>query len=673
MKKLIATCLLLGTLCADAKLISQDVIRNTSNEIDQFIANHLAKKNIPANPITDDATFARRCYINIAGRIPTIEEARSFINDPASDKRQNLVSLLIKSNGHKSQMFNFWADLLRLDTKMEKHGLGWHVWISDAIDSNMPYDQFVKEMLSASGSIIDNPAVGYYLRDRNMLLDNVSNTVQVFLGNRIGCAQCHDHPFEDITQKQYYEMAAFSSSVVYRNEPAAKLKRQLVAHSFKPNLIKPIEDDRSLKKLLKSLSAEEKKEVKAVNYRLQPIFRDINKIATAEDFKKTIKLPKDYQYNDAAPGEAVAPQTFFGEQLHNIPPENRQKAFAEWVVSPENPYFTKVIVNRLWAKAFGRGIVEPLDDWSETTKVSHPELLDYLCKVMIATEYDTKQFMQVLYHTRLFESTVATEEVAMGGGCDFTGPLLRRMSAEELHDSLISIEYGNQDATVNKSLKTQWENYVNQVNALFQTPLADIQALSEKNASIEMQVKPIKSKIAELKKSSKAAKEAGNSKLANTQSKEIKKLYKEISSLKQTSDPQMSMVMNYNHKINSSKFMRASERSAPHRPGSMLREFGASDRNTSEAAHTQATTPQALSLLNGKTITSLTDKKGALAKSLKDAQSSSQRLDVLFLGIYGTFPNDTERKKFEPLAANPQKLTTLARAMMTSKRFLFVQ
>ena len=107
-------------------------------------------------------------------------------------------------------MFNFWADLLRLKTNHEKYGLGWHVWIRDAVEKNTPYDEFVHAMISSDGLASENPAVGYYLRDRGMLLDNISNTAQVFLGTQIGCAQCHDHPFEDVTQRQYYEFAAFA-------------------------------------------------------------------------------------------------------------------------------------------------------------------------------------------------------------------------------------------------------------------------------------------------------------------------------------------------------------------------------------------------------------------------------------------------------------------------------
>ena len=197
------------------------------------------------------------------------------------------------------------------------------------------------------------------------------------------------------------------------------------------------------------------------------LFRDFRKNAVADNPAQKLKLPHDYQYNDGKPGEVIAPKTYFGASVSNVSPTERRKVFADWITSPDNPYFTKVIVNRLWAEVFGRGIVEPVDDWSETTTVSHPKLVDYLCKVMVATDYDVKQFMRVLYHTRLFESAVAAREADMGASFDFRGPVLRRMSAEEIHDSFISLEFGNKDSIVNRRMEMQWENYTKSVENLF--------------------------------------------------------------------------------------------------------------------------------------------------------------------------------------------------------------
>ena len=142
---------------------------------------------------------------------------------------------MVKSPGYDSSAFNYFADLLRLQTTHEQYGLGWHVWLRNSLAKDKPWDKLVNEMLAAEGHSVNNPAVGYYLRDRGMLLDNVSNTAEVFLGHQIGCAQCHDHPFDKWTQMDYYELAAFSGGVRYNSEEARDAMGKVVAHMKKNN------------------------------------------------------------------------------------------------------------------------------------------------------------------------------------------------------------------------------------------------------------------------------------------------------------------------------------------------------------------------------------------------------------------------------------------------------
>lgn len=670
MKRIITCFLFSCTFPVWGELLPREIVRNTSSEIDNFVANYLKKKNITANPIIDDATFVRRCYVNISGRIPTVDEAKSFIQDNSADKRGQLIDYLILSNGHKSQMFNFWADLLRIQTNKRKHGLGWHVWVRDAVDKNMPYDQFVNTMLSASGSAVDNPAVGYYLRDQGMLLDNVSNSVQIFLGNRIGCAQCHDHPTEDMTQKQYYELAAFTSSNTFRNKRADQLIKKALAAELN---LKPTKLDTKQKfnKYKKSLPEKEQKEFNDHYREYGYLFRGIgiDKIAVPEDPEKILKIPHDYQYNDAKPGDEVKPKVFFGNKIKTTHSESHKKSFADWVTSTENPYFTKVIVNRLWAEAFGKGIVEPLDDWSETTTVANPELLDYLTRIMVATKYDVREFMRVLYNTRLFESSVAIVEDNMGDSCDFKGPVLRRMKAEEFHDSLLTIQHGNQDSAINHKLKSKWQTYTESIHNLREMPLDNIAKLKDHSAAKRSLKQDVNNYRGLLKK---AEKEGNQAKIKEYKQK-LAKAKKEQKNYSDKGNSEMSMMMSYNNNIKSSNSARASEKPTPHRPESFLIQFGASDRQTPEAAHTSANIPQALTLLNSREIEKLTKSQSTLMQNVLNESDPSKRLNALFLGIYGTFPNDTERAKFEPLVSDNSQLKKLAHAMITSKRFLFIQ
>ncbi|MGB0992225.1 MAG: DUF1549 domain-containing protein [Akkermansiaceae bacterium] len=659
-----------------AKPFSQEMVRSTSNEIDQLVAAYLQKKKVVANPVIDDATFVRRSYIAIAGRIPTAEEAREFIEDRAKNKRKTLVDSLIHSTGYKSKMFNYWADMLRLQTNDEKYGLGWHAWIRDAVDQNMPYDKFVHAMVGAEGMATRNPAVGYYLRDRNMLLDNVSNTAQVFLGTQIGCAQCHDHPFDDWTQKQYYQFAAFAGGTEYKSAAAQDLLRRLTAHTMKEkgHSLRDIMRKNNDKKEQRKKAQRAKGEAKRVARDYASMFKDFRKNAIADNPNKSITLPSDYQYNDGKPGDSVSPKTLFGASLENTPPAERRKAFASWITSRDNPYFTKVIVNRLWGAVFGRGIVEPQDDWSETTTVSHPELLEYLCKVMKATDYDVKQFMRILYHTRLFESAVASAEAEMGGSYNFRGPLLRRMSAEELYDSMQAIEYGNRDDSVNYAIKQRWQGYVKSVDTLFKMPLPQLIALDKASDAKEKEVYALRAEARKLKLAITKAKGEGDMKKADRIQRQLREKYMAMKRKeKQGGDEMMGMIMQRRLGAKARPFMRSSEQPAPAKPGSFMRQFGASDRESPNASHTQASIPQTLTLLNGRAALSLADGKGLLAKNLRAAGSPSARLEMLFLSIYGAMPTEQERKNFEPLMENPRDIGTLAKAMMNSKRFLFIQ
>jgi FMN phosphatase YigB (HAD superfamily) len=163
-----------------AKPLPLEVVRNTARELDEVLTAGQEAEGIKANPIVDDPTFIRRSYLNIIGRLPTHDEARSFLESTEKGKRSQLIDSLVESPGFNSRLFNFWTDLLRVKTNTEHNGLGWHVWLKNAVENNLPYNEMVQEMLAAEGHIAKNPAAGYYLRDRGMLLDNVSNTCPSF-------------------------------------------------------------------------------------------------------------------------------------------------------------------------------------------------------------------------------------------------------------------------------------------------------------------------------------------------------------------------------------------------------------------------------------------------------------------------------------------------------------
>ena len=204
--------------------LSNNHLAGFANKIDSIIVEKLRSYNQRTTRPVSDETFVRRAYLKIIGRIPTYGETKSFLTDrDRSTKRTRLIDSLLLTEGYVSHWFHFWADILRAKDNFGNRmsGVPYIDYIREFIAMNRPYDVWVKEMLSSSGPYWEkgNGGVGYFARDQGMQLDNMSNTVRIFLGTSLECAQCHDHPFDRWTQKQFYEMAAYT-------EGAGNLRRR---------------------------------------------------------------------------------------------------------------------------------------------------------------------------------------------------------------------------------------------------------------------------------------------------------------------------------------------------------------------------------------------------------------------------------------------------------------
>ena len=454
-------------------------VRKAANDIDKLILAGLEKHGVEPNGAINDETFVRRVYLDIIGRVPTIEEAENFHGSTYERKREQLVADLLESEGHMARAYNFWADILRINNGLGNNSrdveAAYQLWVKQAIEENKPYDEFVNDLVSAKGVIWENGAIGYYIRDRGMPLDNMSNTVRVFLGTRLECAQCHDHPFDKWTQMDYYQMAAFSYGMdsrrydtpnraalgVYQREQrkeavqdAVKMENfpRITSQSQLKNIVSGRNYDRTLQKLGMSEKQFKSAANKAIdayaafdhNYRVQrrvisDLYNPLQYVQNSEQ-SKVLKLPHDYQYKDAKPHDKVTPRAMFGEgiDLENIDAGVIDK-YADWMTSTENPTFTKVIVNRLWKYVFGHGVFEPVDELTEYTSVSNPDLLAYLEAMMRDLDYDMRKYQEVLFNTAAYQRGANSEELVLGKPYHFEGPLLRRMSAEQIWDSIVAL------------------------------------------------------------------------------------------------------------------------------------------------------------------------------------------------------------------------------------------
>ncbi|WAC18908.1 DUF1549 domain-containing protein [Luteolibacter sp. SL250] len=732
----------LGIGSLSAKPLTAKQAQDAAARIDSLLGQDL--KTAKQQPLAriDDGSFLRRAYLGIIGRIPTEEEARAFLENRSPARRQELVDALVASPGFDSHLFNWTADLLRVQTGQQEFGLGWHVWLRESLAADKPWDVMVREMLSASGHAARNPAVGYYLRDRAMQLDNFSNSMQVFLGRQIGCAQCHDHPFDDWTQHEYYQMAAFGGGFTYRSAEVTDTTRRVTdalgppmppplpaPQKIKPEEKKPASKVNVEKDPVKARAAQRAKqeaevkakaaeraarneqvrkrneavskrnqEMKRYSNMLKPLYQDFNRNAMYDDPAKLLKLPDDYAYRDAKPKDVVPAETLFGEELKDVPPAERRAAFAKWVTSRGNPYFTKVIANRLWARAFGHGLQDPVDDWNDDSKPSHPQVMAFLEEAMKAVDYDLRQFSRILYRTDLFQRENDPVEPERGVPHLVRGPALQRMTAEQLYDSMLVLNRGAVDDTPLAANVKKWNTFTVAVEKLLTGAPRELVALGEATGKAEQAYLDARSEARQLRAKLNETRDADERKKLTELMKAAQKATEEnnrmrspinaastltggdaMASAGMSSMGGMSMTMEEDGAMNNRgregaarNAARASELSAPFSPGTIVREFGGSDRGTPSSSHATPTVPQALALLNDPATDVIGGKKTILNQRLAKVSSPEERLEIVFLRIYSRLPDAGEKERYAPLAADPNSLRDLTRAMMTSNRFLFV-
>ncbi len=437
-------------------------VREAAAKIDGMVEKNYTAHEVKPNPITKDAAFARRAYLEIIGRIPTAKEARDFLQSMEPKKRADLIDELLDSPGYVSHQFNFWADILRLTSRMPgqdaSNGAMYAKWIKNAIAENMPYDEFVRSLVSAQGLIDENGAVGFYLRDRGMPLDHLATTVQTFLGTQLVCAQCHDHPFDDWTQMDYYKLAAFSHPMNVIRSPENVTKTIAMAQNKAREEGREFYKKRSQKKKQKisddEISKADKKRQRAQNTARQ-VQRGLN--ALTQNFRNSVigetnralKLPHDYQYDDAKPNDVIYAATPFGDKVKVKKGESKVEAYANWMTSTTNPRFTKVIANRMWKRVMGVGLFEPVDNLRDDTEATNPELLAYLEKLIVDLDFDLKEYYRVLYNTKTWQREAEAFDMFAGEKFHYPGPRLERMSAEQVWDSMVSMMRPDVDTAKN--------------------------------------------------------------------------------------------------------------------------------------------------------------------------------------------------------------------------------
>ncbi len=401
--------------------MSQEQISSAALWIDRFVGEGLKKAGLQPNPPADDFVFLRRIYLDAAGRIPTDDESADFLSDKDPEKRRKLIDRLLLSDGYRSHFFNWLADLLRHKQNVRRTSYNhYERWLKDQIALNRPWDEMVFDMLSAEGSVAQSGPAGYLLRDPGMPLDNLSNTLTIFLGANVACAQCHDHPLADWTQREYFELAAFFGATDVSDRDPRKVGNKLRNGQLS------------------------KQDV------IQAVAPNLARVRTKSH--QTLRFPDDYAYDDVKPGSRVEPLLFIWESgdekgpayaVDHQNPKNLRSSFAQWLTHEKNPRFAATIANRLWQRSFGLGVQEPLDDLDDLSKSANPALLQLLGKVMVKAGFDLREFQRVLFNSRIYQAkSSVTPEIGQSDQYLFPGPILRRMTAEQTWDSILALVIG---------------------------------------------------------------------------------------------------------------------------------------------------------------------------------------------------------------------------------------
>lgn len=445
----------LAVVAAIAGFADDGEVSREAAKIDALLQRHWDSKAVAALPSASDEVFVRRVYLDLVGRVPTVEEAVTFLQNREKDRRSRLVAALLESEGYTARFYNLWADVLRYKSWFVNTSntipAAYGQFIRESLRANKPYDVFVREMLSAKGFAWETGAVGYYQRDPDMPLDNMALTARVFLGTRIECAQCHDHPFDKWKQTQFYHLAAYTFGNKQVNE-AFDVPRELIRE--RQNEIERRFKQEKATATDGGLEAEalRRERVAAVQYpKVIYVLKGcvgqlLSPVGMNHRLNAVLKLPHDFKESDGKPFDVMRPEVPFGPAAPVVEGGDDFEAFANWVTSRDNPFFTRVIVNRLWKVLFGVALVEPLDELHDDTVAMVPELEMHLVDLMRRVGYDMRRFLRIVAETRAYGAESVREEFHRGGAYHFQGPAVRRMTAEQVWDSMVAMANPEPDA-----------------------------------------------------------------------------------------------------------------------------------------------------------------------------------------------------------------------------------
>ena len=348
-----------------------------NNYVDELAVARWKKLGLLPSSVCDDATFLRRLTVDLCGRLPTADEARAFLADGAADKRSRAIDRLLDSPDYPSYFALRWGAILRNSNLAgaNQAAYAFHDWLRDQIARNVPYDEFVRGIIAAAGEWQDAPAINWYWQMRDDQLHQVTaDTAQVFLGIRLQCARCHHHPYERWGQADYYGLAGFFT----------RLGRK--------------------------------------SFGEPPPYYAASTVTAGEKDPHTGKTPE--------------PKYLDGPAAKFTPEEDPRHALVDWMARPDNPFFARALVNRMWGHFFGRGIYNEVDDQRESNPPSNPELLDALAQDFIKHKFDVKYVIRTILNSRVYQLSSEPTPANQHDQQNFARHYAQRLIAEVFYDAV---------------------------------------------------------------------------------------------------------------------------------------------------------------------------------------------------------------------------------------------
>ena len=614
------------------------------------------------NKPVDEQNFVRRIYLDVTGKIPTYNQMLSYLKSKDINKRGKLIDELLTSAGYVSNFSNFWLDLLRNpynDPEDHEHR-EFTRYIERVLFENQTVDKFVYDMMTADGTVQENQAIGFYMRDEATgPMDTLNATVRAFLGTRIGCAQCHNHRFDKWTQKEFYESAAHMTGIRYGSTFGNGEAEVMGTHR------KAFMKDKRFSGKLSSYS--------------KMLFSP-SRAKVSFNANQKLKYPDNYAYQNAKPDEEVQERIVFGygDEETKVEGKDKREKSANWLTSKNNPMFARILANRLWKRIMGVAIMEPVDDWKDNVTVQNPHLFTALGDIFSGLNYDLKAFFSVILNSEAYQMAVDTKNKFKNEDYKLQGSILKRMSSAQLSDSLLTLRHGNLDA--HAKLDDQYFEFEDKLNKLANeyskeiVPLAKAHVKQYARDTEEIEPKMLDVMFTYLEKLREIEdyydvglngyiNKSGKAMAAKAPAKKGMNMREEM-----MMQPQGSSTYNANGKM----VMRANYAS-----GDFMKVFGSTDRSSPDTnVEMGATMKQILKMINSPECHNVVKKDSFLMKEMWKKEKITEKISYLYYSIYGRAPTKKDvniAAKFFDKSDKPERWSKYALALINSPEFYFIK